>query len=484
MILETRRRQFESEPLIPPNTRFLLTTNLALLPSTSSEGLADIELNTQAYGRYFDRPEVQQACREQALIQTPEFTQLSDDALVGGRFRPRNSDEELVDTSDAAYEKRHRKYETFEKRQRLREKEKLKHEQYKLRERIEQLRAMEAAAFFALPASNFSEPSGTAHESTFDEDLGELPGTHVNGAAAYNEGERRRREMLDVAEALEERYRVLLPPDRKWLEKKERMKRERASASGSISVEPERRRATPHEVDSEEEDELESSVSAPLLRHTRESNGGSELDFETGDHKRSKKLKLRIPPRLPLSELSITPAKKPHHNSSTMLIASQNGQSAIRAADGRFLSKAKRYRSPPRKRLRMSNVIADPASSPAKHSVTSTESGSGRNRQPCVLMLSAIRDSATQKNRKTQRHVTAFGVRVPPEIEAIRDFEIPPWVEEDYEEDELAGDESYAEYTASDDDAASGHSHGNEFEEIEWDEDTKEDIPEIELLDD
>lgn len=79
--------------MIPLGTKFLLTTNAALVPSSSGAAGADIEVNTQAYGRYFDRPEVQKACREQELIQTPEFTQLSDDALVGGRFRPRNSDE-------------------------------------------------------------------------------------------------------------------------------------------------------------------------------------------------------------------------------------------------------------------------------------------------------------------------------------------------------------------------------------------------------
>jgi hypothetical protein len=83
----------ESEPLFPPATKFLLTTNTALIPSSSGEGSADIELNIQAYGRYFERPEVQKACRDQELIQTPEYTQLPDEALVGGRFRPRNSDE-------------------------------------------------------------------------------------------------------------------------------------------------------------------------------------------------------------------------------------------------------------------------------------------------------------------------------------------------------------------------------------------------------
>lgn len=55
-----------------------------------------IQINTQAYGRYFDRPEVQAAYRTQQMIETPEFTQLPDDAVVGGRFRPRHSEEVSV----------------------------------------------------------------------------------------------------------------------------------------------------------------------------------------------------------------------------------------------------------------------------------------------------------------------------------------------------------------------------------------------------
>lgn len=262
MILETRERRSESEPLVPPSTKFLLTTNAALAPPplpANADNAAALAVNSSAFGRYFDRPEVQQACRAQELIQTPEYIPLPEEAIVGGRFRPRGTGEEIADTSDAAYEKRHRKYETFEKRQRLREKEKLKHEQYKLKERIEQLRAMETSAFLALPASSFSEPLGVDHEvdhDAMDTGLTDLPGAHVNGAAAYNEGERRRQEMLEIAEALEERYRILLPPDRKWLLKKEKLKRERESASVALSVEQEPQSEPEPEVVPESEPEV------------------------------------------------------------------------------------------------------------------------------------------------------------------------------------------------------------------------------------
>ena len=48
-----------------------------------------------------------------------------------------------------------------------------------------------------------------------------------------------------------------------------------------------------------------------------------------------------------------------------------------------------------------------------------------------MLMVAAIRQSSAPTARKTQRHVTAFGTRVPPEIEEVRDFEMPEWLIDD-----------------------------------------------------
>ena len=90
----------------------------------------------------------------------------------------------------------------------MREKEKLKHEQYKLKERMEQLRVMDSAAFLTLPSSLFP------HSSTQID--GEVDGSQadVNATVVSQEGERRRKEMLSIASMLQERYRVLLPPER------------------------------------------------------------------------------------------------------------------------------------------------------------------------------------------------------------------------------------------------------------------------------
>ena len=84
----------ETEPLIPEDTIFVLTTNSSKYSgksSTSSESA--ISINTVANDRYFDRPEVLKAFREQEIIQTPEFWPVPDSSSVGGRFRPRGAED-------------------------------------------------------------------------------------------------------------------------------------------------------------------------------------------------------------------------------------------------------------------------------------------------------------------------------------------------------------------------------------------------------
>lgn len=178
MILERQKRRLEYDPLIPAQTRLLLTTNPHTIANSSST--IKLGMNIFANDRYFDRPEVVKAYREQQVIQTPEFDKITGNPAAMGRLRPRNSEDGTVDTSDATYEKRHRKYEAFEKRIRLREKEKLKHEQYKLKERIDQLRAMDGGAFLSLPATSFS-PAPGQHDNSEDNRLA-LPGAR-SGAA-------------------------------------------------------------------------------------------------------------------------------------------------------------------------------------------------------------------------------------------------------------------------------------------------------------
>jgi len=488
MILETMKRRLESEPLIPVGTQFLLTTNASLLSPTSDSGPFNVQINSQAYSRYFDQPAVQKAYREQQLIQTPEFTQIDEDANVGGRFRPRGAEDESVDTSDAAYEKRHRKYETFEKRQRLREKEKLKHEQYKLKERIEQLRAMDTSAFLALPESEFPETSelSTTPAPVEDAKLGETSTVHLHGTAVHAEGERRRKQMLDIATSLEERYRVLLPSDRKYLEKKSG-KQDSVNISARSEVAS---KETPAEAEEDEEvDELIESDEEPAkdvrARMYHDEDGESEVDFDERERERSKglKLKIKFPPRTPIQlkdtvtkqissnkkQTTLSPflnkntaveSKKldasmtPKNPGTSSIISASSGPVRDRGTNGKFLPKHKRFSldsaPSPRKRSRtdgsgsMAHSGVDPGdsisavgrtSSPASPSASTSRTfvsyaGAAGRPEPttCVLVVSALRNSAAPNVRKTQRHVTAFGTRVPPEIEEVRDFEIPEWI--------------------------------------------------------
>ncbi|KAF8910104.1 hypothetical protein CPB84DRAFT_1635782, partial [Gymnopilus junonius] len=214
LILDSYKRQHEAGPIVALDTPFLLTTNSKHAIEVPGDSGAPIRVNIVLNDSHFARPEVLKACREQEIIQTPDFESIAESSSVGGRMRPRGAEDESAETSDAAYEKRHRKFETFEKRQRLREKEKLRHEHYKLKERIEQLKGMESSAFMALPASSFTPPPVQAPAELDEIVAAGSPYAHINGMASHAEGERRRKEMLENAYKLEKRYAYLLPPDR------------------------------------------------------------------------------------------------------------------------------------------------------------------------------------------------------------------------------------------------------------------------------
>ncbi|KAG8742613.1 hypothetical protein FRC10_001211 [Ceratobasidium sp. 414] len=182
MIIEAQ--QLEQVPAVDPDAVFVITTDPkgppVAGPSTSSAA------HEPEDERYFEREEVAESMRQQAIIQTPEFCLLSDVYQPSSRLRTR-TEMDGFDSSDAAYERRHRKPEMMEKRQRRREKDKLEHERYKLKERVEQLRTMDLHHFRAL-----------------------LPSS---GTDSGPELENIRIELLAHADDLIRRYDVLLPPD-------------------------------------------------------------------------------------------------------------------------------------------------------------------------------------------------------------------------------------------------------------------------------
>ncbi|CAE6417294.1 unnamed protein product [Rhizoctonia solani] len=191
MIIEARQRAAEYVPIVDPDAVFLITTDPKgppiAGPSNAGSGGATTGNEDE---RYFEREEVAENIRQQAIIQTPEFCLLSEVYQPSSRLRTR-TEADVFDSSDAAYERLHRRPEMLEKRQRRREKDKLEHERYKLKERVEQLRAMDLQHFRGLLSSSHS-----------------APGTESN-----HELESIRSELLAHADDLIRRYDILLPPD-------------------------------------------------------------------------------------------------------------------------------------------------------------------------------------------------------------------------------------------------------------------------------
>jgi len=83
----------ENEPLIPADTVVLLTTNSKYGEKNGIDGDNSISLNIVSNDKYFSRPEVIRACREQSIIQTPQWENIGDSHRVGSRLRVRGGEE-------------------------------------------------------------------------------------------------------------------------------------------------------------------------------------------------------------------------------------------------------------------------------------------------------------------------------------------------------------------------------------------------------
>ena len=401
-------------------------------------------------------------------------------------FRKQN----LADTSDATYEKRHRKYETFEKRQRLREKEKLKHEQYKLKERIDQLRGMDGNAFLSLPVSLFrplgtsalQEGDGSTNVPIVDDDdidtgLHDLPGIHVNGAALHNEGERRRKEILETAANLEERYRVLLPPDK--------VVRELTSASAggsrrpSASVEPEEEVASSPQ---QPQQKLKLRIKFPPQGSPVANGNGSEVILgsvpgESPTQIQTQTPKPEHPPRRASTRGAGTVPTTP------VPPVTRKTRTAVTSTPSVVDIESPRPNKRPRRGTRAQEVEDEDLTNhdtreevelPSPVSVTAPHKSHPKPHHPYhthnqftgILMATALRSSSLTSHRttqRTQRHLTAFGLKIHPEIEEIRDFKIPYWLKEERLEMHLGQelDGEFGEFGGAGGFAESVNGHGN-----------------------
>ena len=112
----------------------------------------------------------------------------------------------MEDTSDAYYISLHKKYEVFERRQRIREKEKLQFERYKMRSRVDLLRNMNGPGWATVVATVLSR-SGSR---------GELPMWDKGKQKVMEEGmDWLRGKLVREGEEVLRRYDQLLPVESK-----------------------------------------------------------------------------------------------------------------------------------------------------------------------------------------------------------------------------------------------------------------------------
>lgn len=385
--------------------------------------------------------------------------------------------QDIADTSDAAYEKRHRKYELGEKRVRLREKEKLKHDQYKLKERIEQLRVMDGAAFLALPASQFSSaPAITATESVAgasdDPDADDVLASHPNGVAGYHEGERRRGEMLEVAMELEERFRTLLPPDRRYLE---RLKPAAESADGvpsqdteELPVEDGLHTLTPEEIALEASIKPNERLKVKLRIPPQKSISPAVTSSGVGRRKRrgSSPSMAKVPlnnsieaqinslsvnetsptngtatvPPTPLSEDASAkgqkkPGKRPYKRRKGIVVEPDpedvvmapphDGGADISPHDAGHTHPHKTHESISAPAIARHKSVVRAQSVALSH--RASPKPTNLEQTTCMLRVAAMRSASAPMGRAA-RHITAFGTKTPDTLEDVREFDLPLWI--------------------------------------------------------
>lgn len=180
---------------------------------------------------FFADPQVALACKEKALIETPDFKLRDDSAQMGKtrggatrsevsllhtnpfvvqlRFHSRPFRHALrfqEDTSDAAYERLHRRPDNAEKKQRRMERERLMRNRQKLRDRMDQLRTADPRMLMPIVAvreQNLS-PANAAHHRGGEAAMG-LGKHHMSAEASANlqKIEKLRKELIaETAESL------------------------------------------------------------------------------------------------------------------------------------------------------------------------------------------------------------------------------------------------------------------------------------------
>lgn len=215
----------------------------------------------------------------------------------------------------------------------------------------------------------------------------------MDATPIYDEGERRREEMLEAASILEERYRALLPSDKKLADLKD------ANRPSSMVQQP-----------------------GDICSPGETNSTGVELPSQAPPQPTTPSiiLKIKVPQtrHKGVSSPGAT-SNTTHPPSPTKLFSKVSSDTLSVSSDRPY----KRYRA-----SRVDDAESPSPSGTSDYSPTKSLHSTAPKAEPCVLMQWALRNQAAPNVRKTQRHVTAFGTKVPQNLEELRDFELPEWI--------------------------------------------------------
>ena len=333
---------------------------------------------------------------------------------------------------------------------------------------------MDYSAFLALPDELFVENESTLAEPEEDED------SHPHGSTA-SEGERRRKIMLDAAQIIEERYRVLLPSEKKTVEKGQGT-RTRIATSEEPTATPaayENGLEAAHVVSGIEE--IPTSTSKPIklkiklpsrqpsvpasvssmavsnfsARTERELDGDVAKRRGAPLGKKQAEITVVDIPHVEDYDVQMdyqtsAPSPPPHPSqpSGSEIVIPDNA--VPEAHHGLPFQEEPSVSSPvSHRRIRHISLdqsdIGDSISTHREHHTISADDsfeitlsaedieayfGPAQpwTRRPLpAIVIEARRNSDTPEARKTSRHTLAFGVKLPAALAEIRDFELPEW---------------------------------------------------------
>ncbi|KAG9000444.1 hypothetical protein FRB94_005414 [Tulasnella sp. JGI-2019a] len=426
MILESHQRAAQNKYTIEPDAVFTITTDPAQIPS-ASPGEHD-----EPHESYFDRPEVQREYKKQATIQTPEFSLLEEHSAVGSRLRARAILEDVVDTSDPVYERRHRKYETFEKRQRFREKEKLQYEHFKLRERMDELKVMDIHSFDRIQGMDDVPPEdrkrmmlkeGEELDQRYAILLNDKKGTGVSAS-----GNGKRKGLGD------ERTESDLAPSDVGSRIRLRLKRGKTAVEPEPEPEVEQEVTPEQDVGSDEEreaGEVELAVGMDVVddegvENEEDDDAGDKEEPEADDDDGFPSPRRRAPSK----------SKKRYRHSSP----TRNRKSTRHAS-----LNAEPCSSSPPPDLRHQHASASAHSKAASRAHHHPPNNPSSSSAMPILLQAALKSKAqpNAKRRQAPRGDVAFGVSIPTSFLTPAEYELPRWILRDVEY--LRGDDEEEE---------------------------------------